>query len=652
MFRPQAMTEIELVVPAKDLVAVTKLLSGHGIFQQTDSSYLGSEKVSASPNPWQEKAAAYAGFERRIQNVMQTLGIEESLSPSTDPDAMIEIDTVRPVLEQIEQEVKGITDQLSAQRKNKEQLENTLHQLEPLADIDLDISTLHDSHYLFSTLGTMPVEHVERLQTSLSRIPFVFLPLREDNQKAVVWLAGAQNNKDVLERAARSAYLTPFSLPEGYQGTPAEIIQRLHGNIQECDQMIATLEKEVAQLEQTYCNKLQPMLWNTRASRMMADAIVRYGKLQYTYFIVGWVASSSLEYITRKLAEISKEVLIETFPAKRNSKDQNVPVLLKHPSFLSSFQMLVTTYAEPRYNELDPTWLVAITFPLLYGTMFGDVGQGLVLAFLGWLLISKKVKALRGLASLGGLLLASGVMATIFGFLYGSVFGFETILNPIWMRPIDNILNILMITIGAGLILLSLGFILGIINAYMARDWGRLFFDHYGIAGLVLFWSLLGLAAGAFLVKLPIPQIIFIVLVAVSGVVVMFSDIFKRLIEGRRPLLEGSIPMYLFQAFFEMFETLIGFVSNTLSYVRVGAFAVAHGGLSMAFFILAALVSPGQGIGYWIVLVCGNIFIIGLEGLIVGIQTMRLTYYEFFTKFFTGGGTRYEPLTLHPSSEL
>ena len=96
MFRPQAMTEIELVVPTKDLLAVTKLLSGQGIFQQTDSSYLGSEKASASPNPWQEKAAAYAGLERRIQNVMQTLGIEEGLSPDTEPDALTEIDVGTP----------------------------------------------------------------------------------------------------------------------------------------------------------------------------------------------------------------------------------------------------------------------------------------------------------------------------------------------------------------------------------------------------------------------------------------------------------------------------------------------------------------------------------------------------------------------------
>ena len=106
---------------------------------------------------------------------------------------------------------------------------------------------------------------------------------------------------------------------------------------------------------------------------------------------------------------------------------------------------------------------------------------------------------------------------------------------------------------------------------------------------------------------------------------------------GRPPaLIEGGIGTYAIQAFFELFETLIGMLSNSLSYVRVGAFAVAHGGFSAVFFILAALVRP-DGLGYWLMLIIGNIFIIGFEGLIVGIQTMRLSYYELFSKFFTGG---------------
>ena len=129
----------------------------------------------------------------------------------------------------------------------------------------------------------------------------------------------------------------------------------------------------------------------------------------------------------------------------------------------------------------------------------------------------------------------------------------------------------------------------------------------------------------------------------------MFSEVFRHLLEGHRPLVEDGIFTYLIQAFVELFETFISSLSNSVSYVRVGAFAVAHGGLSSVIFILANMAGGGNGvlnmIMYWIVVILGNLFIVGFEGLIVGIQTMRLEYYEFFSKFFEGGGMSYEPLT-------
>ena len=193
--------------------------------------------------------------------------------------------------------------------------------------------------------------------------------------------------------------------------------------------------------------------------------------------------------------------------------------------------------------------------------------------------------------------------------------------------------------------------LLGILNAWRMRDWGRLLFDHNGVAGFVLYWSLIGLVAGTLVGGFPIPPLVFVLPAVGAGLAVMFSEVLEHLVERRRPLIDGSLGTYAVQAVFELFETLISFLSNSLSYVRVGAFAVAHGGLSAVVFILAELVSPTRGVGYWIVVVLGNLFIVGFEGLIVGIQSLRLEYYEFFSKFFTGGGVRFEPLTLPPTSD-
>jgi V/A-type H+-transporting ATPase subunit I len=283
--------------------------------------------------------------------------------------------------------------------------------------------------------------------------------------------------------------------------------------------------------------------------------------------------------------------------------------------------------------------------------MFGDVGHGLLLALLGWLLASKRIPALRGMSSLGTVVAICGVVATAFGFLYGSFFGMEDLLPALWMQPMENITEILVVAIGGGIVLLSLGFLLSLQNAWLAKDWGRLFFDHNGLAGLLLYWSLLGMVAGVAMPAFPVPSVLFVVVAVIAGLVVMFSEMLKRLVEGHRPLIEGGFAAYFIQAVVELFESLISFLSNSLSYVRVGAFAVAHVGLSAVVYILANLIGPAHGIGYWVAVALGNVFIVGFEGLIVGIQTMRLEYYEFFSKFFLGGGMPYVPLTPLPAGE-
>jgi V/A-type H+-transporting ATPase subunit I len=651
MFYPQEMTEIELIVPEGDALAVTGALAERGVFHQTDASYLGSETGSDSADDWREKSATYATLERQLLVTMKALGVEEGSPPSPDLVSMVQVEAVRPAAERLEQEVERVVEELADKQKELEQLQGYIQQLEPIADVDVEVSALRNLHYVFSMLGTMPVDNVERLGTSLARIPSVLLTLRQDNRQAVVLLLGTRQNADILERAARSAYLNPLNLPDDYRGTPRVIIEALSTDVRQIQRRIAEQKSTVTELRETRGEQLQTLLWRVRASRMLSDAMARSGRLRYTYLIVGWVPSSGLADLTQRLKQASGEILMEVNPSKRGSVEQNVPVALHNPKALRPFQQLVLTFARPRYNELDPTILIAVTFPLLFGAMFGDVGHGLELALLGVLLTSRKVKALRSLASLGRLVTVCGVVASLFGFLYGSIFGVENVLPAFWIRPIENIMQILYISIGAGIVLLSAGFLINIFNAGMTRDWGRLLFDHNGIAGLVLYWSLIGLAAGAFLGSLPFPPLVFIVLAVVAGPVVMFSEALRHLIEGHRPLVEGGLGTYAIQVFFEMFETLIGFLSNSLSYVRVGAFAVAHAGLSAVFFILAELVSPGHSVGYWIMVVLGNLFIIGFEGLIVGIQTMRLEYYEFFSKFFMGGGMRYKPLTLLPTAD-
>jgi V/A-type H+-transporting ATPase subunit I len=191
--------------------------------------------------------------------------------------------------------------------------------------------------------------------------------------------------------------------------------------------------------------------------------------------------------------------------------------------------------------------------------------------------------------------------------------------------------------------------LISIYNAFKVKDWAKAIFNHNGLLGLILYLSLVGLAVSWLASSIKLPTMVFLIGTIIGVIGLMFSEVFIRMIEGHHPYIEGGFAMFFVQAFFELFETVISYLSNSLSFVRVGAFAVAHGNLSAVFFILAEMVSPSKGIGYWIMFLVGLIFIVGFEGLIVGIQTMRLTYYEIFGKFFNGGGKQFEPLTLHPA---
>src|SRR5690606_31555532 len=154
--------------------------------------------------------------------------------------------------------------------------------------------------------------NISRLRTSLLRVPHVFFTLREDAQKPVVWILGSKSNSDVLERAAKSAYLNPLSLPDEFSGTPEQITAMLRKEIESSTQKISGLETDLVKLGGSDRTELQELLWDVHISRVMADAIVRFGQLRHTYVVVGWVPTADLENLTSRLKEASREILIET----------------------------------------------------------------------------------------------------------------------------------------------------------------------------------------------------------------------------------------------------------------------------------------------------------------------------------------------------
>lgn len=288
-------------------------------------------------------------------------------------------------------------------------------------------------------------------------------------------------------------------------------------------------------------------------------------------------------------------------------------------------------YGLPNYTEIDPTGFVAITAFLLFGFMFGDVGQGLVIFLIGLILAKKKI-------AMGSVFEAGGIASMIFGVLYGSVFGKEDIIPTIFISPMENIQTMLIYGIGIGVILIIISMTLNIRNGIKNKDKKKIFFDTNGIAGLVFYVTIL-VAGIYFLLKGKMIASIGVlsIFVIVPLIAIMFKDALAKVIFKEKPKEKSS----LVEKIFEVIEILLSFASNTISFVRIAAFAINHVGLCMAIYILSEMMS---GTGSLVVAIIGNIIVIVLEGLIVGIQVLRLEYYELFSRFYTGDGKEYKPL--------
>ena len=300
--------------------------------------------------------------------------------------------------------------------------------------------------------------------------------------------------------------------------------------------------------------------------------------------------------------------------------------------------------------------------------MFGDAGQGLVFLILGILMTTKVIKKFPVLGSgFGPIFICIGISSTIMGILTGEFFGNGEILEPVsrflkgifgdtshgpilHLMPsassIDKLFYFLLFTMGVGFIINSIGLVINIINNFSLGRIGKAIFSKTGICGTIFFWYVVYVAVKALVFKSSVGVFDFVVLgVCLLGI--FFSEPLTRLVEGHRPIMENGIVATLVEGVVELLEVVSSYLSNSVSFLRVGAFALAHAVLGYIIFTMTSLIQSNGGwggtAGSIAVSIFGNLLVIVLEGMIVAIQVVRLQYYEFFSKFFTETGREFEP---------
>ncbi|MDO5649108.1 MAG: V-type ATPase 116kDa subunit family protein [Gallicola sp.] len=443
----------------------------------------------------------------------------------------------------------------------------------------------------------------------------------------------------------KSLNFTPLDLPE-FEFHKEETFRTLFSRIEKLLREKEEEKESFLQRKNDFAKqqeeKIRSLFYNYRIGHLSTQIEAYIAQSQHFIFITGFIPVSKIKTMKEALLKAAPESIL-SFEDVDIIKDLSpAPTKLTNNKFFAPFETLVNMYSVPNYREKDPTPFFAITYMLFFGMMFGDVGQGLILIIAGFL-FAKKFQSLAGIAR------RVGASSMVFGFLYGSVFGIEDILPALLIRPMKDVNTTLLAAICIGVILILTAYIIGLGNLIKRKDRVNLLFDKNGITGLLFYLSFLIFILNIVFGKKYIPDLSpFLSIITIASMVVACFLLFMKPVLAKKFLSkEESSPIEESSGVergFELFETIMSFFTNTLSFIRVGAFAINHVGLFMAFHALGQM--TGSSIGKGIMLILGNIIIIVLEGLIVSIQAIRLEYYELFSRYFKGEGISYDPIHL------
>ncbi|WP_308534098.1 V-type ATPase 116kDa subunit family protein [uncultured Peptoniphilus sp.] len=559
---------------------------------------------------------------KRAKEIMQFLQIDEVDEEFLEKvDLSIDFDSIYTILKEKLDRSNDIHEKLKA-------IESIEENYKLFKNVNLDLSEISNMEYFTVRFGILDKDGRLRLKRSYdTMIAMIFHTATIENNE--IYLAIYPNDMgQEMDRVLKSLNWRDIDLSIKTKGTATDILLNLKKEE-------TNIKKELFDIE-AYKNYLykekRDELMTTLASMLVYEKIEQVKKFlsrsKKYFYLSAWVGVTDVERLKNLLFSYDGVSIAFLEP----EKDVNPPTKLKNNSLLKPFEALVNMYGTPNYNEIDPTPFFAITYMILFGAMFGDLGQGAVF-LLGGIILSKTNK------TFGGLLKRMGISSMIFGLLYGSVFGKEDLIEGFWFKPFDSINKTLVIAIYFGIGLLFVSYVLGIINRLLRNEKFEAIFDKEGLLGVVIFFSMINIGISVMGGKSLISMRLGLDLILLALVLMILKRIIVAIITKEKP--KESASDYYIEGAFGLIEALLSTMSGIISFIRVGAFAINHVGLFLAFQTLSEMI--GKFPGNLLVLILGNVVIICLEGLIVFIQSLRLEYYEMFSKYYKGDGYEFRP---------
>lgn len=635
----EKMKFLSITGPKADIDRMTETyLSKYEIHLENALSEL-TEVANLSPfleiNPYKEALSTIDSFYEQLEDPSQ-------ISPE-----LMDIEKAIKTVRAVQDGFRRLEEEKSRLQSEHAEILDPLKIIRPFKNLNFDISEILNFKYIHYRFGRIEKQYLQKFEKYIyDNLDTLFIKCGEDEMYVYGVYFVPEHQAHKVHAVYSSMHFERIFIPNEYHGTATEAFEKLDTRHREIHKALDANKEASRKFLQDNSTKIVSAKAALDACSSSFDirklAACTPGDTNTFYILCGWMTEKDALAFQKDIQ--NDEKIFCLMEDQKAPATQKPPTKLRNPKLFKPFEMYVKMYGLPAYNEMDPTWFVAITYSFIFGAMFGDVGQGLVL-FLGGLFLYKTKKM-----DLAGIISCAGVFSVFFGFMYGSFFGFEDVLKAIWLKPMNQMMDVplvgrlnavFVIAIGFGMFIILICMVFNIINSIRRGDTEKTWFDSNAVAGLVFYGSIV-LTIGLFISgkKLPAAAIL-VIMFGVPLLLMFLKEPLTNLVEKKSKILPEQKGMFFVQSFFELFEVLLSYLSNTLSFLRIGAFAVSHAAMMEVVLMLAGATNGGSP--NWIVVVLGNIFVCAMEGLIVGIQVLRLEYYEIFSRFYAGNGREFKP---------
>lgn len=573
---------------------------------------------------------SYKNLIQKAEDLKRIFSIKEY--EKSMPKVSLTEEEISERINAIYEEVQGLYNSIEEAEKNLKDMDELQRNFTVPESFSVSIDDLRNLNYFEYKFGLLSRENRIKLKKNYENILAAIFHVGTNKDGEIYLVIYPSINKEKMERILGSLNFKEIVIPESYYGTITEIRKQLEDQKSSLVKKVENHKRALEKLKGKYEKEIISLLGQLNLKEKIEDYKGKLARTNKFFYLSGWISERDKDEIEKMLKKYDELTILI------NNKTNIVPpTKIKNNWLFRPFEVLLKMYGVPSHDEVDPTPFLSISYMLLFGAMFGDLGQGFII-LLGGLLISKSNK------SFGGLLERLGFSSMIFGVLYGEMFGIEEVIPALVIKPFENINTVLVAAIVVGIVLILISYIISLINSFKRKDIEEGLFGKEGLAGLIFYICLLALIGGIVIGRTIIPTGLGIAIILICVACIVLKEPLANIITGKRPLHGEDVSGYYIQSVFSLIEVILSMLSGTISFIRVGAFTLTHVGLFIAFETIGEMI--GTSAGSIIMMIIGNIVIIGLEGLIVFIQGLRLQYYELFSRYYKGDGKEFKPISL------